>query len=572
MTHRLPFDAETCNALFEMAEDVAHVGYWMWDIRTNEVKWSKTKIHIYGEDSQTFQSSFEAFVNMLDEETRKRVETEIQAVLKGEKPYYDLKHQIHLRNGRTAWVHEKAFVIRDEQGTPIRMEGVVFDITETMRLQATLKEEQERIAYLKLFNETTHLPNDKALRLTLERILAESPTNLTLCMVDIEDFGSINSTHGRDVGDGLLQAVAERLTKIFPNRIFHLHGDTFAIILPGVNMELQCHNLMETLHKPFEVKTQQFNLGFFAGCSHFPQLAQTADELMQTTQTALRIHRRQHNHQAKYLIYTPEMTQTLAQQRTRLNRLRKALASAPEAFTPFYQPQVHAQTGQIIGFEALVRWQQEDGSYLPPVEFLSLARQHGLLHQIDQAIMQQAIEQLRRWHEAGHGQLRLSINFEVTDLYSQLHRQALTQAGTLLPYLTFEITEEAFMRCDEAEFARLEAMKKAGVRLAIDDFGTGYSSLRYLHKLPVNEIKIDRFFITALLEDRNAQDILAIIKIIAERFGYHTVVEGVENQAELEYLMQEGFEVIQGFYYSRPVPADEASALLAARPWEKQAG
>ena len=553
--------SDACLSLLQLTEDVAHVGYWVWNITTGEVIWSKAKIHIYGENSTTFKPTFDKFMAVLDEPTRARVLAEIDAVLKGEKRYYDLQHRIHLRNGRTAWVHEKGVVIRDEMGTPIRMEGVVYDITERMLLLETLRDQHQKIDYLQTYNPITGLPGKKALEKTLFHLLA-THQSFYLAILDLSDFGTVNSQYGHAYGDAVLNTLGKRLAKAFPDQLFHYNADEFTVILPANEWALHCEQLYDLVREPLHVEDKVFHLSANLGCSHAPVDAATPTGLIRTAQTALRYLKRHKENppNTHFVSFSPEMQEALGRRHRLAEALRNELQHTPDHFEVFYQPQVDMNTGRPIGMEALVRWHSPDEGLISPGEFLPIAQEEGLMAQLDTLVLEKAVAQWRIWRR--QYPVQLSFNCLISDLNDPAFHEVLEKLPSLSG-LTLELTEAEMLKCDQRERAIINRLRDRGIRISIDDFGTGYSSLRYLHQLPFDELKIDRSFITNLPESQQDADLVRLLKYIVDMFNLASIVEGVETQAQATFLTHLGFSHAQGFLYGKPLSVEDMSRWLA---------
>ena len=558
-----PFSPAACLSLLKLTEDVAHVGYWIWNITTGEVIWSKTKIRIYGEDTATFKPTFDKFLAVLDEPTRARVIAEIEAVLKGKKRYYDLQHRIHLRNGRTAWIHEKGLVIRDENGTPIRMEGVVYDITERMQLLETLRDQRSKIDYLQTYNPVTGLPGKGALEKTLAHLLAAHQT-FYLVMLDLSDFGTVNSQYGHACGDAVLQALGRRLAEAFPDQLYHYNADEFAVILPASEWALHCERLYNLTREPLHVEDKTFHLTANLGCSHAPVDANTPAGLIRTAQTALRYLKRHGEGQPNthFVSFAPEMLEALSRRHQLAEALRDDLQRHPNRFEVFYQPQVDMATGRPIGMEALVRWHRPDEGLISPGEFLPIAQEEGLMARLDRLVLEKAVAQWRTWRQ--QHPVRLSFNCLISDLNDPAFCETLERLSSL-DGLTLELTEAEILKCDQQELDTINRLRQRGIQVSIDDFGTGYSSLRYLHQLPFDELKIDRSFIASLPESQQDADLVRLLKYIVDMFKLDCIVEGVETEAQAAFLTDLGFTHAQGFLYSKPLSTDEMARWLTEK-------
>ncbi len=559
MSPALDQDASTLRQLFELAQDVAHVGYWEWDTRTNEVYWSRQKIEIYGEQTDRFQPSFEKFLQVIDDETRERVMSEIRAVLGGDKAYYDLQHQIRLRNGRKAWVHEKAFLTRDEQGNPLKLMGIVYDVTDKILMLENLRDLEATQAWLKSHDALTGLKNRNA----LEEQLAEATRRqqaFTLVFLDLYDFKTINNAYGHLFGDVVLKRVGEAFQQQLPDRVFRYGADEFVLLLKTDETAPVMERLSRFFSKPMYVLGNRINLSYACGSADFPQDGQTTAELVKNANSALSVAKQGHLH--GLLAYKTYMGALFSSERKVLDALHQALEE--RQLIAYYQPKVDVSQQRILGMEALVRWRDRDGEWIPPSVFLPVAEKHDLLPMLDQLVLQQAVEQLQQWQAQGY-HLELSVNMTATDFHDPamvnilLHQlePAVQQA------LMLEITENDLMQCDQEQIKLIEQLKNKGLRLSLDDFGTGYSSLRYLHQLPIDQLKIDRSFVKNLPGDRKDEQLVAIIRDIVQRFELDCVVEGIETEAQRDYFLTLGLSHMQGFLFGQALSGEEITSLLA---------
>lgn len=439
------------------------------------------------------------------------------------------------------------------------MEGVVYDITQTHQLLEALKRENARMRYLKLHDPLTGLGNREALEHAL-RQLTTRHLPFGLIILDIDGFGKINTTCGHECGDAVLKAVARRLADAYPDQLYRISVDEFALITPQLPNDHLCQQLHERFSTPISTHGQSFHLSIALGCSRYPADARTAEALIQTAQAALRF-AKQSEQRHKTRFYRPEMRDSLSKERFLIDALKQDLSQDRDRFIVYYQPQIDCRDDTLSGVEALVRWMGPDDALLPPGDFLPIALRAGLMPELDIVVAEQALKQLRLWQEAGHDQIRLSLNCSPASLNEdRLHALLMKQHADLLDRVTLELTEEALMRCSPAELSAIARLRDSGARLAIDDFGTGYASLRYLHQLPVDELKIDRSFVRNLPENTQDGKLIAIIRHIIETFGFEAVVEGVETPAQRDYFCAQGLHTIQGYLYSPPIPAEDLAS------------
>ncbi|WP_152183541.1 bifunctional diguanylate cyclase/phosphodiesterase [Sulfurimonas indica] len=543
--------------LFDMATDVAHVGYWEWDIQTNDVLWSRQKIEIYGEDSETFKPAFEKFLTVIDDETKERVLKEIDDVLNQKKKYYDLQHKIKLKNGKVAWVHEKAFVIYSDEGQPLRMIGIVYDITDKILTLEKLKISQEHTSFLKSHDQLTSLLNKNSLLKNLEAMSSESE-RFSILFLDIDNFRIINNTYGHLFGDIVLQKVGHMLQNTTcNNHCYRYSADEFVIIVNSeCDLQKTLKNIKMTFSKPVSISGNLLRIGFCIGISSYPKNSTDIQELIKDANTALLLAKTQGKEQI--LFYESYMSDEISKQHLLLEALKDSIKE--ELFLPYYQPKVNSLTKEVVSFESLVRWESH-GKVIPPSFFLHLARENNLINEIDLIMLKKSLAQLKIWHENGH-KISISVNFTNDDFNSIAIYKVLQEYQEHLEYLTIEVTESELMNLSDEDLQHLNELKKLGVKLSLDDFGTGYSSLQYIHKLPLDELKIDKAFVDRIPGSSKDEDLVKIIKSIADTFKLSCIVEGVENEEQKEFFKKLNLTTIQGYFYSKPLTQEEATRVL----------
>jgi diguanylate cyclase (GGDEF)-like protein/PAS domain S-box-containing protein len=391
---------------------------------------------------------------------------------------------------------------------------------------------------------------------------------LTVMLVDLDRFKLINDSLGLEKGDQVLKAVGDRLAGALrkSDTVARLGGDEFMVLLLGTGgaetAAKVAQKLLDGLRPPLRVNGHELTTAASVGIALFPHDGDDADTLIKNADTALsRAKEQGRNH---YQFYTEDMNSTAFERLMLESHLRKALEQGE--FVIHYQPKVSLAHGRVVGVEALLRWQHPDLNLVPPSEFIPLAEETGLIVPIGEWVLKTACEEVARWHRAGFGPLDLAVNLSAR----QFQQRALTDtiagvvAASGLPpaAVELELTESVIMR-DAAESARrLRELTDLGFRLAVDDFGTGYSSLGYLRSFPISSLKIDRSFVRDLERDASGAAIPRAIAGLARSLGLKVVAEGVETRGQLEILRELGCEEMQGYLFSRPLPADEMVALL----------
>jgi diguanylate cyclase (GGDEF)-like protein len=387
--------------------------------------------------------------------------------------------------------------------------------------------------------------------------------------LDLDGFKEVNDSLGHASGDQLLIQVAERLSaSVRPeDTVARFGGDEFAVLVEEVagdfDAEEVARRLVEGLREPFLVESQELHVRASIGIATAGDQAEGSDQLMRNADLAM--------YQAKatgfggYASYDPQMHSGLVERLQLEADLRRALDAGELEL--HYQPTIELSTGELVGFEALARWSHPTRGLVPPAEFIPLAESTGLIRQLGQWVLREACRQAVAWRAGYPGRpLMMSVNvsgrqFDQSDLPT-IVAMALAESGLPAERLCLEMTESVLMIDTEENLALLTRLKALGVRLAIDDFGTGYSSLSYLHRFPVDTLKIDRSFVERLGQASDEAALARTIVQLGQSLGMVTVAEGIEQYGQFLALNRMTCELGQGFYFSRPLPAAQATGLL----------
>ena len=496
-------------------------------------------------------------------EDRRRFEGAI-AQLSAEDPVADIEVRIVARDGQVRWLHCRGHLVTDEDGKPQRIDGVATDITQK-------KEAERQVEKLAYYDSVTQLPNRALLHDRLGQALpmaVRSERKVALLFMDLDNFKNINDSLGHEIGDQLLRAIARRILRCVreEDTVARIGGDEFLIVLPDLERASDAvrvaEKILSTAARPFDLAAHRIYTTISIGISVYPDDAGDPQELIRHADSAL--------YQAKgmgrnnYQFFTPELNYQITRTSEIERRLRHAIDNGTLAL--WYQPQVDARNGKLIGAEALTRWHDGEREYLSPAEFIPVAEERGLISKIGEWALREACMQCRRWQEQGLEPVRVAVNVSPLQFqqkgFVDLVTGILAETGVDGRYLELEITEGALMR-GGAEAARLTSkLREHGVGISIDDFGTGYSSLNYLRQIPIDKIKIDRSFISDL--GRDGAITRAIVEL-AHSLQLRVIAEGVESQNQIERLRAFGCDEIQGYYFSRAVSPEAFARLLADR-------
>ena len=455
--------------------------------------------------------------------------------------------------------------VRDAQQQLVNYVGVFSDISHIKRSEAQLER-------LTLYDALTELPNRLLFNSRLEHALERARHQggrVAVLYLDMDRFKTVNDSLGHPSGDELLVAIARRLAGSLhkDDTLGRLGGDEFVILLEGLkhgeDAATVTLKMLHALERPFQIGGQhEVYIAASVGVSLFPDDASDATRLLRNADAALNQAKEQGRN--TYRFYTESMTRAAGDRLNLEARLRRALERGE--FLLHYQPQIRVSDGASVGVEALVRWQHPEDGLISPAQFIPLAEETGLIVPLGEWVLFTACAQMKEWLDLGLPAMTLAVNlsprqFRQTGLTQQVH--AILDATELPPHLLeLEITESAIMEQGREAVAVMDALKALGVRLAIDDFGTGYSSLAYLKRFPVDKLKIDQSFIRDIPQDRDDMMIAAAIISMAHSLRLEVLAEGVETEAQLDFLRAHNGDSFQGFLFSRPRPAAEVLPLL----------
>ncbi len=432
--------------------------------------------------------------------------------------------------------------------------AIVRDITERV-------EQEKRIEFMAYYDELTDLPNRTYFIKTLKEAISQAEQDgdqLAVHFMDLDYFKQINDTLGYVFGDRLLNAFAKRLKMHHDehNFIARMGGDEFLILQKGIQSKIEAEELAQKIIKSFESPLYVDDLELFTsvsiGISSYPEDGKDSNDLIKHADSAMNVIKS--NNRNHYKVFESSISKDFKTILTMETELRKALKE--QQLELHYQPQKNINTGQIVGLEALLRWNHPEWGYVSPATFIPLAEKTGLIFEIGEWVMKQACLQNKYWQNQGYPPFVVGVNLSAKQFYQKdlVDRVStiLEESGLEAKYLELEITESMAMSNEEDIFRTLDGLRALGVHVSIDDFGTGYSSLKYLSQFPISKLKIDRIFIH---ENRKQNE--AIVKSIihmSHSLNMKVIAEGVETQEQLEFLKTECCDEMQGYYFSKPLP------------------
>lgn len=431
----------------------------------------------------------------------------------------------------------------------------------------------EHIRFLAHHDSLTTLANRFSMENRLEQALATSRREagqLAVLLIDMDRFKNINDTLGHHVGDKLLVEVANRLQASVRESdiVARLGGDEFVIVLTGMDAVQDAMSvgtkILGALGQPYTIEGQLLHTTPSIGISVFPDDGNDVSTLLKHADAAM--YHAKENGRNNLSFFTANLTVDATLHMELEHDLRAALDAGK--LEVHYQPQVCANTGKLIGFEALARWQHPERGWIPPLQFIHIAEESGLIEPLGAWVLDRACRQLADWHAAGTGDVGMAINLSAHQLRSatlvEQVRATLQKYALAAEDIEIEVTESVAMADPEQAIQRLRALRDLGVRIAIDDFGTGYSSLSYLKRLPIQVLKIDRTFVNDIETDPNDAAICSATITIAKSLGLRVIAEGVETTAQRDFLAGLGCDFLQGYLFGRPAPAEAWLDRLAA--------
>lgn len=524
-------------------------------------------------DKPQLYRTLQGLVDKLDENTKTQIEMRWLSLIKEERVDYSLIYKIlfvfafillavayrhfmlkRLNNQLEAKAEEKT---RQLQKLNQELEAKVISKTKELMHQSN-------------YDLLTGLPNRVLFLNRLEKAIENAKkhhTMIGLLFIDIDKFQNINESFGYNVGDEVLKEIANKLLKLVgeSDTLSRLSGDELTIIVENPEsidaITQLAQRILELFKKPVLAEKESLYISVSVGISLYPRDALTSKDILKNADAAM--HRAKENGRNNFQYYSASLTQQASERLKTQISLIKAIEN--QEFVVYYQPQINIANNKLLGMEALVRWQKKDGM-VSPAEFIPLAEETGLIVEIDRLVMDMAIKQFAQWCEAGLEPGTLSLNLAVkhleSDFFIAMLRKKIQKYNFEIERLELEVTESDLMRNANKAIRDLNAIHALGIHIALDDFGTGYSSLSYLKKLPIDKLKIDQSFVRDIPEDEEDSAIVKAIIAMANSLGLTTIAEGVETESQKEFLHANGCENIQGYFYSKPIPAEEMELFI----------
>ena len=501
-------------------------------------------------------------LDLKPEMTRDKFLSYIEPLRNGERDQVRFE-TVHKRKNGSTYPVEVRLQFSPEEKPPVYV-AIILDITEK-------KKTDDRLNYLAYYDHLTGLPNRGLYVDRLQQAMKTADRDdhmVAILFIDLDQFKTINDSLGHDAGDILLKEAAQRLQSCVraSDTVARWGGDEFSLVLHDVknieNVNVVAEKLIERFSKPFNIVNKRLFVTASIGIILYPLDDSSVDSLLKNADAAM--YYAKETGRNNYQFYNHEMT-TRLEERTGLQiELRQALGD--DEFILFYQAQVDTSSHTVVGMEALIRWQHPERGLIPPDEFINLAEETGLIVPIGEWVLREACKQNLLLQASGLPPVKISVNLSARQLMEsnlvQKFVQILDQTGHPPALLDLEITESMLMSDMERVSQTLKELSALGIAISIDDFGTGHSSLAYLKQFPISTLKIDRSFIRDIPDDKDDMSITIAIINMANALGIETIAEGVETREQLEFLKLHKCNLMQGYYFSKPVAFDEVEKLL----------
>lgn len=548
---------------YRLAVDGSNDALWDHDLNSDKLFISYQGKEILGFNENEITTG-ESFIDLIHPADLERFTQSLDYYFSGKSQYFRIEYRIRTKNNEYKWILSRGKAIWDEFGKPIRMAGSHTDISDR-------KKSEEEIHNLAYYDTLTGLPNRTLFMDRLITSLAQSRRSrqkVAVLYLDLDNFKAINDTQGHAYGDDLIKNVAIKMRNCIRecDTVARLGGDEFVILQPQIkdlnDVSSFAERLLQAFNDPWTLSGQEFYVTASIGISIYPNDGKDSVTLLKNADAAM--YKAKGIGKNNYKFYIKSMNDELVDRMEIENRLRRAVERSE--FVVYYQPQIDLITGKIVAVEALVRWIDEIQGLIPPMKFIPIAEETGLILQIGEWVLKTACSQIKEWNDKGISQIIVAVNLSARQFQQSnvvdMVKKVLRETGLEPKWLELEITEAIAMKDMDNAVATMKKFKEVGISVTMDDFGTGYSSLNYLKKLPITNLKIDKSFVHDITSSKNEEAIAKVVILLSHNLNLKITAEGVETQEQLDFLKNEKCDKVQGFLFSEPVSAEETEKLL----------
>lgn len=604
MVKKMKRKLEISNERYALATNGSNAVIWDQDMSANTYYFSESWYELLGYEKDEVGERLTGGENLIHPDDVENRISERNKHLAGETPYYSCEYRILDKSGNYKWFQTRGKLLSDAYGKHIRFAGSMIDITELkatelkllgsyeeleityeeltalqselMEQYNKLKDSQRELHELAYRDTLSNLPNKLSL---IEELKAFTQNHgdreLALLFLDIDNFKYINDTMGHNFGDELLIHVGERLLLLSNDKDKHFRfgGDEYAIILNHIQeAEVMDYagRLVQGLKEPFVLGGTQVYITASIGIAQYPHHAQNAEELLKNADVAM--YKAKELRHGAFVLYDSMMQQPLYE-RVKIEKYLRTAIINNELYL-HYQPIIDLKTGDVWGFEALIRWNNPVLGFVSPLSFIQIAEDCRLILPIGEWVLITACHFMKYMHRQGFVDYHISVNISVVQLmhegFTDMVLDVLEETGLDPSFLEIEVTESVVMESFEATVAKLEFLKSKGIQIALDDFGTGYSSLSYLKQLPVHTLKIDKSFVDGITDAPDHLSLVDSIVSIGHDLGMKVTAEGVESADQVAFLQKYKCDKVQGYYFNAPMAEDKVLGWISA--WNVNSG
>lgn len=546
------------NERYRLAAAATQDGLWDWDLASGQIYYSPRLRGMMGYEEEEHWADIRVWVERLHPEDAVAAQANVERLLKTSVPSFENEYRMRHEDGTWRWIHNRGVAVRDEAGSLVRLTGAMRDVTKE-RTRDGLTGLETKIAFINAIDQ--RLANAE-----------KRKPDFAVLSLDLDNFKRVNDSLGAGCGDTLLIEMGRRLVRTFEDHgkgmVARIVGDEFAILADDITSpeqgDILADEFLRAMKPLFSCDDQDVQLEASIGIVLYDGGYSSTVQILEHAQFAM--------HQAKAQGGGQNTTFSSLHREKARHRLGLEadfrIALATNQVSLHYQPKVDMLSGEIVGFEALMRWRHAEHGMISPAEFIPIAEESDLILEVGDWTLREALQQLSLWRKAGivNDNMRIAVNlsarqFRDSQLCEKVQR-TLDELRMPADCLDLEVTEGILMQDASQALQILRALKAIGTRLDLDDFGTGYSSLSYLKRFPFDTLKIDRSFVCDLVDDADSPAIVQSIIALGEALRLKVIAEGVETQAQAELLTQMGCRYAQGFLYSKPLPAEEITGRL----------
>ena len=538
-------------------------GLWDWDLTNDTIYISKEWSKMLGFEEQEICEYRKKLKQLIHPKDIKRVTSNLYRCFEEENQFYLCEYRIKLKESKYIWVSSKGKLLFSDKGEPVRIAGSHTDITEK-------KKREEKLEHLAYYDQLTGTMLRTAfmdrLKISIEKANKEG-LKLSVMFLDVDDFKTVNDMYRHHIGDLFLKKIAARLKSCIRNTdaLCRIGGDEFAILLSNLNSINEAdeiaQRIIDSFKVPIDISVNKLSSSISIGMAIYPDNGIDGETLLKRADVAMYKAKEEGKNSLRH--FNKYMIEEIILRNNIKRDLKDALDN--EELLLCYQPLIDARTKRVVRFEALIRWKHPKKGIIGPLDFIPATEETKLIIPIGEWVLKNTFMQLKEWHELGLKDFTLSVNASIVQLqkpdFAETVIEMLLDVGISPKYIELEITESVLMDSVYTVEKNLSLLRKQGIKVSIDDFGTGYNSLKYIQKFDVDCIKIDRTFVSNIDDDINKIIIKHIISL-GHSINAEIIAEGVETKEQYKYLKKQGCDIIQGYYFSKPLLPEEATRFL----------